>query len=118
MLGNIGEQCRGFCLRHCFVWVILLSFPTFFSFVNDEALACELAGHFYLKSDRKDVALQYFMLAHEKYHEWGAAAKSNALFKFVQQELGPSSSLSDPATLDLTTLDCHGESNVRKRGHG
>ncbi|KAL7528135.1 hypothetical protein ACHAXR_007195, partial [Thalassiosira sp. AJA248-18] len=54
-------------------------------FINNEALSCELAGHFYLKTEKQDKAIQYFMQAHEKYHEWGAVAKSNALFEFVQR---------------------------------
>ena len=28
--------------------------------------------------------MQYFLLAHEKYHEWGALGKRNSLFKFVK----------------------------------
>ena len=28
--------------------------------------------------------MQYFLLAHKKYHEWGALGKCNSLFKFVK----------------------------------
>ncbi len=57
-------------------------------FRNDEAMSNELAGYFYFTLDKKDTALQYFLRAHEKYHDWGAIAKCNALFEFVQTALG------------------------------
>ncbi|KAL7541084.1 hypothetical protein ACHAXR_010617 [Thalassiosira sp. AJA248-18] len=89
-------------------------------FINTEALACELAGHFYTKTEKHDKAIQYFMQAHEKYHEWGAVAKSNALFEFVQRVLGPSSSISDSLPDSLystpsTHQNGHGDKKVRKR---
>ena len=52
-------------------------------------MAYELCGYFYLELGNKDTAIQYFMQSHEAYHEWGAVEKSNALFAFVQQTLGP-----------------------------
>jgi hypothetical protein len=54
------------------------------SFTNEEALSSELAGYYFLAMEKKDMALQYFLHAHERYHEWGAFAKCNALFEFVQ----------------------------------
>ena len=57
------------------------------SFANDEALSSELAGYFFLANEEKDTALQYFLHAHEKYHDWGAVAKCNILFEFVQTAL-------------------------------
>jgi len=54
------------------------------SFINDEALSSELGGYFFLAIGKKDTALQYFIHAHEKYHDWGALAKCNALFEFIQ----------------------------------
>merc|ERR1712216_116925 len=56
-------------------------------FINEEALSCELAGHFFLKVGDNETAIQYFLQAHEKYHEWGAVAKSNLIFEFVQKNL-------------------------------
>ena len=56
-------------------------------FINDEALSCELAGHFLLEQGKRDLCMTYFLQAHEKYHEWGAIAKSNALFAFVQENV-------------------------------
>jgi hypothetical protein len=56
----------------------------FRSFINDEALSSELAGYFFLAKDKKHKAIEHFLLAHEKYYDWGAVAKCNALFDFVQ----------------------------------
>ena len=67
-------------------------------FINQEALACELAGYFFLEIGEQDTAIQYFLQAHEKYHEWGAVSKCNMLFQFVQRKLSP---LSIPAASDL-----------------
>ncbi len=47
--------------------------------MNEEALANELAGHFYLDTGRKHKALRLFCQAEEKYREWGAVAKANEL---------------------------------------
>lgn len=103
-----------FCCYHILTLISLLD-----RFINDMALSCELAGYFYLKTGKKDKALQYFMQAHEKYHEWGAAAKSSALFEFVQQGFGLESnhreSVSSSAS-DFLVSDDECGSKVRKRG--
>ncbi len=54
-------------------------------FVNEEALANELAGHFYLDTGRKFKALQYFCQAEEKYRAWGADAKANELVHYIMK---------------------------------
>jgi len=56
----------------------------FFQFVHEEALACELAGYFYVELRDTEKAMEYFLLAHEKYHEWGAFGKCESLYKFVE----------------------------------
>ena len=53
-------------------------------FVNEEALANELAGHFYLDTGRKYKSLSYFCQAEEKYREWGAVAKANELATYLR----------------------------------
>lgn len=58
------------------------------SFANEEALSSELAGYFFLAIEKKDMALRYFLRAHERYHDWGAHGKCNALFEFVHAALG------------------------------
>ena len=52
-------------------------------FVNEEALANELAGHFYLETGRKNRSVHYFSQAFEKYNEWGAVAKANMLATYL-----------------------------------
>ena len=54
-------------------------------FVNEEALANELAGHFYLETGRKNRSVHYFSQAFEKYNEWGAVAKANTLTKYFEK---------------------------------
>ena len=41
-----------------------------FQFVHEEALACELAAYFYLEIGETNKAVEYCLLAHEKYQEW------------------------------------------------
>ena len=38
--------------------------------MHEEALACELAAHFYLELGDTGRSLEYFLMAHERYHEW------------------------------------------------
>ena len=52
-------------------------------YINDEALACELAGKFFLDRDNVSLSLEYLTLAHEKYSEWKAEGKANHLFEFI-----------------------------------
>ena len=53
-------------------------------FVNEEALANELAGHFYLDTGRKYKSLQYFCQAEAKYREWGAVTKADELARYLR----------------------------------
>jgi tetratricopeptide (TPR) repeat protein len=52
-------------------------------YVNEEALACELAGRFYFNIGEVSVSLDHFILAHERYQAWGAIGKANQLFGFI-----------------------------------
>jgi hypothetical protein len=52
-------------------------------FVNEEALANELAGRFHLETDRRSMSIPYFSQALEKYKEWGAVAKVRELANFL-----------------------------------
>ena len=54
-------------------------------FVNEEALANELAGHFYLETGRRNKSVHYFSQAFEKYNEWGAVAKANTLTEYLDE---------------------------------
>jgi len=60
-------------------------------FINEEALSYELAGYFFLKMGQKDVSVNYFLQAHEKYHDWGAIAKANSLYEFTMSSMCASS---------------------------
>ena len=48
-------------------------------FCNDEALANELAGRFYLHADKDMIARMHMEEAHAKYVEWGAFGKARQL---------------------------------------
>jgi predicted ATPase/signal transduction histidine kinase len=50
-------------------------------FIQDEALACELAGKFYLKLGRQKIAQLYMTQAYYAYARWGAKAKVEDLEK-------------------------------------
>jgi len=54
-------------------------------FVNEEALANELAGHFYLETGRRNKSVHYFSRAFDKYNEWGAVAKASALTEYLDE---------------------------------
>jgi predicted ATPase len=56
-------------------------------FVKDEALACELAGYFYLEMDEKVTALDYLVKAHERYEMWGATGKATKLHEEIMTKL-------------------------------
>ena len=46
-----------------------------YEYLNEEALAYELAGRFYLSSDQQHLARYYLQDAHYVYQRWGAIAK-------------------------------------------
>ena len=52
-------------------------------FVNDEALANELAGRFYLEIGDLVSSLEHFRLAHKNYNDWGAIGKAGHLFEYT-----------------------------------
>ncbi len=56
--------------------------------MHEEALAYELAAYFYVELRDAGKAREYFFLAHEKYHEWGAFGKCDSLSKFIDVTFG------------------------------
>ncbi|KAL7551594.1 hypothetical protein ACHAWF_014787 [Thalassiosira exigua] len=56
-------------------------------FQNEDALACELAGYHFTEVGENDVSMEYFLQAHEKYYNWGALAKANAVYEFAMSSL-------------------------------
>jgi len=69
-------------------------------------LACELEAYFYLETGNTEKAIHYFLLAHEKYHEWGAFGKCDSLFKFVE-------SIFTPASIGVGYTNTTGNSNTQ-----
>lgn len=53
-------------------------------FLNDEALAHELAAKFYLDTGDIDSSQNHFRLAHKKCIEWGAMNKANHLLSVAE----------------------------------
>ena len=86
-------------------WCVLLAkyCHFFFQFVHEEALAYELAAYFYLELDEREQSMAYFLLAHERYHEWGAFGKCNSLFEFVESSFTPSCNGSDFTPPSIST---------------
>ena len=65
--------------------------------MHEEALAYELAAYFHLELGEMEQSIEYFLAAHERYHEWGAFGKCNSLFEFVNSSFSPTSNESDSA---------------------
>jgi tetratricopeptide (TPR) repeat protein len=59
-------------------------------FVNDEALACELAAGFYFETGDRASSLEHFHLAHKKYCDWGCVEKAERLLSSTMQTFAPS----------------------------
>eukprot|EP00804_Cyclotella_cryptica_P014030 CCRYP_002508-RA/>CCRYP_002508-RA protein AED:0.03 eAED:0.03 QI:1061/1/1/1/1/1/4/164/1320 len=57
-------------------------------FINDEALACELAGYFYLHIGNTTESLEHLIRAHGKYTQWGASLKVKKVGDFIKEEFG------------------------------
>lgn len=52
-------------------------------FLNEEALAYDLAAKFYFEIGDLRSSFEHFRLSHEKYSFWGAVKKANLLFEFI-----------------------------------
>jgi len=74
-----------------------------------------LAAYFYLEIGHTDKSMHYFLLAHEKYQEWGALGKCNSLFNFVKSTFPPASSNStnDGAGVGHANTTGSGSSNTQ-----
>ncbi|BAY96182.1 multi-sensor signal transduction multi-kinase [Tolypothrix tenuis PCC 7101] len=58
-------------------------------YLNEEALACELAAKFYLAWEKQKIAQTYLIDAYYAYTRWGAKAKVDDLKKRYMQLLAP-----------------------------
>lgn len=48
--------------------------------------AYELAGRFYMETGDVSSSLEHFRKANEKYHTWGAVAKADRLFSYINNK--------------------------------
>ena len=81
-------------------------------YVNEEALACELAGRFYLSLGQSRLARYYLNDAHYAYLQWGASAKVKDLESHYPQLIRreadgrtATTSTTDSGELDSSVLD-------------
>lgn len=89
--------------RECYDHAIALAQEH--AYVQDEALANELAGQFYLARGQRHVARHYLHDAHYAYQRWGAVAKVKDLETCYPQLLLQHGPDSHPTTLPaMTTL--------------
>ncbi|MEI6760682.1 MAG: AAA family ATPase [Betaproteobacteria bacterium] len=78
-------------------------------FLQDEALASELAGRFHLKAQRATVARAYLTEARYAYEKWGAHAKVTQLLAAFPDLATPMATLADlPASADPLQASVHG----------
>jgi len=76
-------------------------------------LACELAGYCFFERDEKEASLGFFLRANDKYQEWGACAKADALSDFIQQDISLSTAIS--ITPSIADRPDDGKRNNRRR---
>ena len=74
-------------------------------YLNDEALAYELAGKFYLARNQNHVARHYLQDAHYTYQRWGAVAKVKDLAARYPQFLATVATDTVQTSLNLSTTD-------------
>lgn len=54
-------------------------------FKHEEAVACELASLFHLKTGKKDLSREFLKQSVDCYQSWGAKQKANALFQSLNE---------------------------------
>lgn len=74
-------------------------------YIQEEALANELAAQCYLACKREKVAKSYMMEAYYNYRSWGALAKVHYLEKIYPQLLSANTSLHRRRIVETTTTD-------------
>ncbi len=81
-------------------------------YIHEEALACELAGYFYLSLGRPRIAQVYMKDAHYAYQRWGAYAKVRHLEKQYPEILGQQEVFHHEGTRVTTTQTAERPSNT------
>ena len=83
-------------------------------FINDEAMSYELAAEFYLDTGDADSAIAHYKLAHRKYVEWGANAKADKLFLFMDEHF--KSIYGNNVTLPASIIGVNSQRVMQRRG--
>ncbi|MDM8558642.1 AAA family ATPase [Thiotrichales bacterium HSG14] len=74
------------------------------AFIQNEALANELAAQFWLEKNKEEFAQIYLKKAHHGYQQWGAKTKVEELIEKYPQLLAKPISMTDPNLTVTTTL--------------
>ncbi len=85
-------------------------------YLNEEAIACELAGRFYLARGQQDIARLYLYKAHYAYLRWGALALARRMEKqyaHLAPQAAPSPSQDPRITRRITITDPTGQGTVQ-----
>lgn len=72
--------------------------------VQDEALAWERAGQYFLAAKQPEVATFYFSNAYKAYHRWGARAKQEQMLRKYEGYIRVDEPRKDSLNLDLDTV--------------
>jgi PAS domain S-box-containing protein len=78
-------------------------------YINEEALAYELAGRFYLFRNQKHIARYYLQDAHYAYQRWGAAAKVRDLEERYPQFLAKAQADRTQSNIDISITTSSGQ---------
>jgi len=73
-------------------------------FIHEEAIACELAGKFYIGQNSNNIAEYYLKAAYNAYREWGATAKLRHLAKSYPNYIS-GMDRQDNAITEVTSVD-------------
>ena len=60
-------------------------------FIQEEALACELYGIYFIENKRVAEGVEQLQIAVKKYQQWGALKKSLDVIEFAAEALGTNS---------------------------
>lgn len=73
-------------------------------YINEDALACELAGKFFLEKGDFDLSLKYLKLAHKNYSEWGAHGKAAQLYSTISANFACHLGVVEPDVAEMINM--------------
>ena len=73
-------------------------------FIHEEAVACELAGRFFLERDQRQKSCMYFKRSIACYEKWGALVVAKRIRGVVEKEFG--SEFEDPTDQVSSQDEC------------